>query len=89
MTQRISDADLASGLVGLSSGLKADGYLLDASWHDGRIALDIAAGPDACADCLVSKQMMVELAVSMLGSSGVSVTADDIDLTYPEGSAAH
>ena len=76
--------------VALTSALEADGYHLAIDEQDARLAVVITAGPDACEDCLVPKDLMR----SMLGSElGVDVTI--IDITYPadlpgySGGAAH
>jgi hypothetical protein len=51
---------LSQALASLRSMLEADGYALELS-QEGPAALvaRIAAGPDACADCLVPKTMML------------------------------
>jgi hypothetical protein len=87
---RMSDAQLNEALQGMSAGLAADGYTLDARWaDDGRVRITVDATPDACADCLVPRDVMRSIAATMLGNAGVNVSADDVDVTYPEGSAAH
>jgi hypothetical protein len=64
----------------LQSMLAADGYEL--SWdepREGRIALEVKAGRDACAECLVPIAVMQEIANQMLLPAGVVVER----LTYP------
>ena len=74
----------------LASTLEADGYHLAIEELDSRLAVTITAGPDACEDCLVPKDLMR----SMLGSE-LGVDAELIDITYPadrpgyQGGAAH
>ncbi len=76
--------------VALSSALAADGYQLAIDEVDSRISAVITAGPDACADCLVPK----DLFRGML-SHEIGVAPDLIDVTYPvdlpgySGGAAH
>jgi hypothetical protein len=76
--------------VGLTSALKADGYHMAIDEQDARLAVVITAGPDACEDCLVPKDLMR----SMLGNE-LGVDAAIIDITYPvdlpgsSGGAAH
>jgi hypothetical protein len=45
---------------------------------DAKLSVIITAGPDACEDCLVPKDLMR----SMLGSE-LGVDAELIDITYP------
>jgi hypothetical protein len=76
--------------VALTSALKADGYHMAIDEQDARLAVVITAGPDACEDCLVPKDLMR----SMLGNE-LGVDAAIIDITYPtdlpgySGGAAH
>lgn len=58
--------------------LAADGYRLDLDLSGESAAVRIIAGPDACADCLVSKSMMRMMLAPVLG-----VEADEIELSYP------
>ena len=71
----------------LRRSLQADDYRLDVTVHDGRAEVAIAAGPAACAQCLVSKDLMRSMLAPVLG-----VPPDSIDLAYPEpapGQAGH
>jgi len=76
--------------VGITSALKADGYNMAIAEQDARLAVVITAGPDACEDCLVPKDLMRGMLSSELG-----VDAAIIDITYPtdrpgySGEAAH
>ena len=58
--------------------LRADDYRLDVTVGDGRAEVAIAAGPAACAECLVSKDLMRAMLGPVLG-----VPADSIHLAYP------
>jgi len=50
---------VTQALASLTTMLEADGYGLELSEADaGALVARIAAGPDACADCLVPKSMM-------------------------------
>jgi hypothetical protein len=62
----------------LASTLAADGYLLDVAEAGDRVRVTISATPQACADCLVPKDMMRGILGQILG-----VPQDTIDLTYP------
>jgi hypothetical protein len=52
-------ADLDDALQRFRDMLASDGYTLSWSVTDqGRVVVQIAAGPDACADCLVPRPVM-------------------------------
>jgi hypothetical protein len=65
-------------IVALRSTLEADGYLLDIAEAATRVRVTITATPQACADCLVPKDLMRGILGQALG-----VPDDAIDLTYP------
>ena len=65
--------------VALRSTLAADGYLLDIAEQGTRVRVTISATPQACADCLVPKDLMRSILGDTLG-----VPPDAIDLAYPE-----
>jgi DNA-binding transcriptional LysR family regulator len=58
--------------------LEADDYRIDVAVGDGRADVAIAAGPAACAECLVSKDLMRSMLAPVLG-----VPPDRIELAYP------
>jgi hypothetical protein len=60
--------------VALRSTLAADGYLLEVAEQGTRVRATISATPQACADCLVPKDLM-------RGTLGLP--EDAIDLMYP------
>jgi hypothetical protein len=67
----------------LRVSLGADGYQIQAREAGGRIGVSISASDDACADCLVPKNIMRGILGQVLG-----VAEDIIDVTYPgEGQA--
>ena len=72
----------AQRAAGLSSALEADGYHLaigeNGAEADARLSVVITAGPDACEDCLVPKDLMRSMLSSELG-----VDAALIEITYP------
>jgi hypothetical protein len=65
-------------LQALRSSLDADGYRLDVRSDGERTRVEIAATPEACADCLVPKELMRGILEQALG-----VAAATIDLSYP------
>jgi hypothetical protein len=73
----------AARLEPLQSSLGADGYRLEAREEGGRIGVRISASADACADCLVPKDVMRGILGQVLG-----VAEDVIDVTYPGERAA-
>jgi hypothetical protein len=62
----------------IQASLDADGYRLDAAEAGGRIGVRISAGPDACEDCLVPKQVMRGILGQVL-----EVDESIIDIAYP------
>ncbi len=62
----------------LQSSLEVDGYRLEAREEGDRIGVRISASPDACADCLVPKDVMRGILGQVL-----KVAADIIDVSYP------
>ena len=65
-------------IVALRSSLAADGYHLEIAEEGTRVHATISATPQACADCLVPKDLVRGILEQALG-----VPADAIDLTYP------
>ena len=78
-----SDVESAvSALMPFSSGLAADGYALEVSMAGaGSLRIEIVAGPDACEDCLIPKEMFEGMLSSRLGSQGVAFS--ELTLVYP------
>jgi hypothetical protein len=74
-------------LAQIQSMLGPDGYELEwRSSGDDSIELEVVAGPDACAECLVPKKVMLGIVNSMLAEVGVTVSG----LVYPtDGGPAH
>ena len=68
----------AERAVALTSALEADGYHMAIGEADAKLSVVITAGPDACEDCLVPKDLMRSMLSSELG-----VDAAIIDITYP------
>ena len=62
----------------LASSLAHDGYLLDVTEAGHRVRVTITATPQACADCLVPKDLMRGILSNALGVAG-----DTIEITYP------
>jgi hypothetical protein len=87
----LSPANLNNALTGVRGVLQADGYDLDLNVADGRVRAEVIAGPDACKDCLVPKEIFTMMMANTLTQAGVAVDADSIEVIYPrdhEGSAS-
>lgn len=72
-----------SALDPMRAMLMADGYLLDTRLDGAVVELSVAASPDACADCLVPKEMFAAMAADMLTRQGVTVNASTLSIVYP------
>ena len=68
----------AERAVALSSALEADGYHMAIGEADAKLSVVITAGPDACEDCLVPKDLMRGILSQQLGIDGGM-----IDIAYP------
>ena len=68
-----------AGLAGLRSALEPDGYGVEVTETDSRVAVQIVAGPEACADCLAPEPVMKGVVAQLLGVEEASV-----DLAYPD-----
>jgi hypothetical protein len=64
--------------VAIRSTLAADGYQMEMAEQGGRVLVTIIATEQACADCLVPKDLMRGILADALG-----VPSATIDLTYP------
>lgn len=84
MTPDALEAALAAPIERMRTMLGPDGY--DLRWQatgEDRVALEILAMAEACADCLVPKSVMLEIANTMLGEAGITVD----DVAYPPRSS--
>ena len=68
-----------SALEKIRQSLLAEDYRLHVTMQDGGARVAIAAGPSACADCLVPKDLMRAMLAPALG-----IRADMIELAYPK-----
>ena len=73
--------DLQDALAPIASTLEADGYRLEAREVGDRLLIQVAAGPEACEDCLVPKSMLERMIALRLDTLGVQPVS--IDLRYP------
>jgi hypothetical protein len=81
-----SSASIADALTSLRTMLAADGYELEiGETTPDFIVAEIKAGPDACADCLVPKDIMRAQFINTLRTS-LGIEPPDIRLIYPTDS---
>ena len=67
----------------LADSLEADGYSLAVESAAEGLVLSVAAGPAACAECLVPKSLLHGMVATALASADVDVDADRLVLRYP------
>ena len=67
-----------SAIAGLRAGLAADDYAMDVRPDGDGVQVQITAGPEACAECLVPKPIMRSVLHGALG-----VPEEAITLVYP------
>lgn len=70
-------------LEAFRQSLQADDYWMDVAEQRGRVEVTIAAGPSACEECLVPKELMLSMLAPVLG-----VEPDRIELFYPADAEA-
>ena len=79
----LHQGDVSAFLTDLRQGLRSDGYELDVVATSPKVEVAISAGPDACEDCLVPKDLMARYVVNALRELDDELTTDDVVLTYP------
>ncbi|MGH3756693.1 hypothetical protein [Actinophytocola sp.] len=71
--------DVSRAIADVTRVLAADGYeMAIETVAAGNVAVSIVAGPDACADCLVPKAIMLEMIKDRLPA-----TVRHVSLRYP------
>jgi hypothetical protein len=81
VTMSQAPSQLPESLKSIQEMLQADGY--DLVSHEGgssALRLEIVAGPDACAECLVPKEVFRNIIGQYLTAP---LTVDDLEITYP------
>lgn len=72
---------LEDALRPMAEMLEADGFLLTATDDDGPVVrLEVVAGPEACRDCLVPKEVFRSIAVRHLAQAGFG---SEVEIRYP------
>ena len=77
---------IEEALEPIRKSLQADGYeLIVNSFHEGVLSVEIQAGPDACAECLVPKHLM-----EIMIQQSVKNLASGVQVQYPlQSEASH
>jgi hypothetical protein len=78
-----SDDSVAGLLRDVSEMLSFDGYELLVSASASELEVDIAAGPDACEDCLVPKPLMEQIIREALAKGDPTWLDSPIVVRYP------
>jgi hypothetical protein len=78
----IPPAEVERLLTPISTALEADGYRLSATASGEALRIDVAATPEACAECLVPKSMM-ETMVRKALSAQPGAESVPIEIGYP------
>jgi hypothetical protein len=74
-------SQVRTSLRGVAEMLDADGYGLEVREVVGnRAVLAVSAGPQACAECLVPREILSELVGRQLREGGLSLS---VDILYP------
>lgn len=72
---------LEDALRPMAEMLEADGFVLNATRGDGPVVrLEVVAGPQACRDCLVPKEVFEAIAVKHLAQAGLG---SEVEIRYP------
>jgi hypothetical protein len=80
--------DVTRALSSLGEMLAADGYALELNEEMGEVLVaEIRAGPEACADCLVPRDMMRAYVEAAL-RDGLGREPPTVRLVYPSEAAA-
>jgi hypothetical protein len=74
--------ELTEILAPVIGALEADGYEPKIEARDGVVSFEVAAGPDACEECLSPPEILRQTIAHLLTQSGIS---DDIQIQYPAG----
>lgn len=81
MSGTLPIGEVNRALEPVASALGADGYLLSTDVEGDALRVRIAAGPEACADCLVSRSTMSKIIATRLAE--FRLPASQVRLEYP------
>lgn len=75
---------IEEALQPIRKSLQADGYeLVVNNFQEGALSVEIQAGPQACVECLVPKELM-----ELMIQQSVKTLAHSVHVKYPEASEA-
>ena len=75
---------IEEALQPIRKSLQADGYdLVVNNFQEGVLSVEVQAGPQACVECLVPKEMM-----ELMIQQSVKTLARSVQVQYPETSEA-
>lgn len=77
--------DAKKALQPLSESVQHDGYSLEIGVDEQRVEISVVAGPGACEDCLVPKDVMSMIALQALEDAGLELPGEELRLVYPDG----
>jgi hypothetical protein len=82
LDEREGQATMA--LSSMADILALDGYELRVVWPQGSpLELAVAAGVDACEDCLIPIELFRSMAADKLKDNGLAVPESNIQVRYP------
>jgi hypothetical protein len=85
----LESTDVLDALTAIATSLRSDGYDLAVSVDTAQVSVAITAGADACAECLVPKDLMRDMIGSELEFRGVAIGRRTLAVTYPADEPAH
>ena len=83
MHNALHESDVFALLTDIRDSLRSDGYELNVRSVAPQVSLAIEARPDACEDCLVSKDLMARYVVAALVELDPDLAESDIEIAYP------
>ncbi|HKI20060.1 MAG TPA: hypothetical protein VKA15_19380 [Isosphaeraceae bacterium] len=79
----LEEQELARALQPMHQALAADGYALKVEVSEEVVLVTIEAGDEACAVCLIPKDLMDAMIHSSLESEGFAMEGRTLHLLYP------
>jgi hypothetical protein len=86
---RLNAEGVEQSLEQMVAMLASDGYGLDVKVESDRLVLTVLAGPDACRECLVPKEILASVATNMLQKSNIPVDPARVEISYPVDYEGH
>jgi hypothetical protein len=81
---RASVDRLEAALADIRTALRADGYDMTLRPDEGgRVTIEVTAGPNACAECLIPKDVFARIVARAVDGGAEGVRADDVSIVYP------